>query len=102
VALQRAVAEAVGDLRLGGLRTAEFVVTLCRRFPLLIAEMQKRHNHRPALAITDEYDLQDLLRGILSLHFDDIRPEEGNPSHGAVQSRSDLFLNPSASSSRPR
>jgi hypothetical protein len=40
VALQRAVAEAVGDLRLGGLRTTEFVVTLCRRFPLLIAEMQ--------------------------------------------------------------
>ena len=94
VALQRAVAEAVGDLRLGGLRTTEFVVTLCRRFPLLIAAMQKRHNHRQALAITDEYDVQDLLRGILSLHFDDIRPEEGNPSHGAVQSRSDLFLKP--------
>jgi hypothetical protein len=94
VALQRAVAEAVGDLRLGGLRTTEFVVTLCRRFPLLIAAMQKRHNHRQALAITDEYDLQDLLRGILSLHFDDIRPEEGNPSYGAVQSRSDLFLKP--------
>ncbi len=94
VALQRAVAEAVGDLRLGGLRTTEFVVTVCRRFPLLVAAMQKRHNHRQALAITDEYDVQDLLRGILSLHFDDIRPEEGNPSHGAVQSRSDLFLKP--------
>jgi hypothetical protein len=94
VALQRAVAEAVGDLRLGGLRTTELVVTLCRRFPLLIAEMQKRHNHRQVFAIADEYDLQDLLRGILSLHFDDIRPEEGNPSHGAVQSRSDLFLKP--------
>ena len=44
VALQRAVAEAVGDLRLGGMRTTEIVGMLCRRFPLLIAAMQKRHN----------------------------------------------------------
>jgi len=94
IALQRAVVEAVGDLRLGGQRPAEFVVSLCRRFPLLIAQLQKRHNHRPAFAVTDEYDLQDLLRGILSLHFDDIRPEEWNPSYGGVQSRSDLLLKP--------
>jgi REase_DpnII-MboI len=32
--------------------------------------------------------------GILSLHFDDIRPEEWNPSYGGVQSRSDLLLKP--------
>jgi REase_DpnII-MboI len=94
IALQRAVAAAVGDLKLGGVRPADFVVDVCRRFPLLVAELGHRHGGRPPHEISDEYDVQDLLRGILKLHFDDVRPEEWNPSYGGVQSRSDLLLKP--------
>lgn len=94
IALQRAVTAAIGGLKLGGLRTSEFVVGLCRRFPLLVGELGNRYDGRPTFEITDEYDLQDLLRGILRLHFDDVRPEEWNPSYGGVQSRSDLLLKP--------
>lgn len=94
IALQRAVAAAVGDLKLGGIRPADFVVDLCRRFPLLVAELGHRHAGRSPFVIADEYDVQDVLRGILKLHFDDVRPEEWNPSYGAVQSRSDLLLKP--------
>lgn len=36
--------------------------------------------------------LQDLLRSVLQLHFDDVRAVEWNPSYGRVQSRSDLVL----------
>jgi hypothetical protein len=90
--LQRAVAVAISDLR--GPRPADFVIALCRRFPLLVAELGNRHSNRPALCITDEYDVQDLLRSVLQLHFDDVRPEEWNPSYGGVQSRSDLLLKP--------
>jgi hypothetical protein len=94
IALQRAVAAAVGDLKLGGARPADFVVGLCRRFPLLVTELGARHGNRPPIQIADEYDVQDLLRGILRLHFDDVQPEEWNPSYGGVQSRSDLLLKP--------
>ena len=67
---------------------------MCRRFPLLAGELGNRYSNRPALHIADEYDVQDLLRGVLQLHFDDVRPEEWNPSYGGVQSRSDLLLKP--------
>jgi hypothetical protein len=76
IALQRAVAAAVRDLKLGGVRPADFVVDLCRRFPLLVAELGHRYGGRPPHEISDEYGVQDLLRGILKLHFDDVRPEE--------------------------
>ena len=94
IALQRAVATAIGDLKLGGARTADFIVNLCRRFPLFVAELGNRHGGRSPLQITDEYDVQDLLRSILRLHFDDVQPEQWNPSYGGVQSRSDLLLKP--------
>ena len=89
------VAEAIGRMKLGGVNAAEFVVDLCRRFPLLPADLDNRHDGRPGFRIADEYDLQDLLRGILRLHFDETnRPEEWNPSYGGVHSRSDLLLKP--------
>jgi len=75
-------------------KAADFVVELCRRFPLLVAELGNRHAGRPPFAISDEYDVQDLLRSLLRLHFDDVRPEEWNPSYGGTQSRSDLLLKP--------
>lgn len=92
IAIQRAVAEALGNLKLDGLRAADFVAQLCRRFPLMISELQNRYNGRAALDVKDEYDLQDLLRSVLQLHFDDVRAQEWNPSYGGVQSRSDLVL----------
>jgi hypothetical protein len=92
IALHRAVAEALGNLKLGGLRAADFVAQLCRRFPLMITELRNRYNDRPPFVVDDEYDLQDLLRSVLRLHFDDVRAEEWNPSYGGVRSRSDLLL----------
>jgi hypothetical protein len=92
IALQHAVMAAVGDLTFAGLRPAESIVKLCRRFPLLVTELADRYNDRTPFQIADEYDVQDLLRGLLRLHFDDVRAEEWNPSYGGVHSRSDLLL----------
>jgi hypothetical protein len=69
------------------------VTGVLRRFPAIVRELGKRHNRRTSLAvINDEYDVQDLLRGILRGLFDDVRDEETAPSHGAVRSRMDLLL----------
>lgn len=70
----------------------EKVLILCRRFPLLSDTLRKRHGGRPPLEISDEYDVQDLLHGILRLHFDDVRPEEYTPSYAGKHSRVDFLL----------
>lgn len=51
-----------------------------------------RHSNRKTLEIADEYDVQDLLHGILSLFIDDIRPEDYVPSYAGGNSRTDFYL----------
>lgn len=62
------------------------------RFHAVALQLTARHDGRPSLKISDEYDVQDLLGGLLKLFFDDIRPEESNPSHGGGSTRSDFLL----------
>jgi hypothetical protein len=70
----------------------EKVLILCRRFPLLSDTLRKRYGGRQPLEMADEYDVQDLLHGILRLHFDDVRPEEYTPSYAGKHSRVDFLL----------
>lgn len=68
------------------------VETICRRFHKVARQLQHRHADRDAIQIEDEYDVQDLLHGLLRLHFDDIRPEEATPSHAGGGARVDFLL----------
>lgn len=69
------------------------ITTLLRRFPAIVRELNNRHASRtPLVDIADEYDVQDLLRGVLRGLFDDVRDEEYTPSRGGVTSRMDLLL----------
>lgn len=65
---------------------------LCERFHLVVRQLKARHNSRETLAVEDEYDVQDLLHALLTLHFDDIRPEEWTPSYAGGCSRMDFLL----------
>ncbi len=65
---------------------------LCLRFHAAARALQARHNGRATLEINDEYEVQDLFRAFLRLHFDDIRPEEWTPSYGGRSSRVDFLL----------
>lgn len=65
---------------------------LVRRLPQVIHELRQRHEDRPTLDVDDEYDLQDLIRSLLFLHFDDVRKEEGTPSLGGTNGRMDFLL----------
>jgi hypothetical protein len=62
------------------------------RFHQVARQIRSRHSDRPTLNISDEYDVQDLLHGLLRLHFDDIRPEEWTPSYAGAASRIDFVL----------
>jgi hypothetical protein len=68
------------------------IENICRRFHLVAKKMQERHEGRPTLEIEDEYDVQDLLHALMTLYFDDIRPEEWTPSYAGGSSRMDFLL----------
>lgn len=68
------------------------VENICHRFHLVARQVRDRHDSRETLEIEDEYDVQDLLHALLHLHFNDIRPEEYNPSYAGASSRQDFLL----------
>jgi hypothetical protein len=63
-----------------------------QRFHSVVRQLSVRRENRPTLIVNDEYDVQDLLRSLLVLTFNDVRPEEWNPSYAGKSSRVDFFL----------
>lgn len=70
----------------------EQVIQLCSRFHVVARQLRRRHENRPTLDITDEYDVQDLLHGLLRIFFDDVRAEEYTPSYASKATRMDFLL----------
>jgi hypothetical protein len=70
------------------------VRAICERFVIVANALAERHDSRPTISMTDEYDVQDLLGALLKLHFADVRPEEWTPSYAGNASRMDFLLKP--------
>ena len=68
------------------------LITLPSRFHKVAQELRDRRQGRETLIINDEYDVQDLLNGLLNLHFDDIRKEDFSLSNVGANSRPDFVL----------
>lgn len=68
------------------------VEVIIKRFHSVTRQLRQRHNNRPTLDVSDEYDVQDLFHALLQLYFDDIRPEEWTPSYAGGSSRMDFLL----------
>jgi hypothetical protein len=64
---------------------------LLRRLPRVVRELRVRHGDRPAFRVEDEHDLADLLRALLPLYFEEVRPEARTPSY-AAGTRTDFVL----------
>lgn len=64
----------------------------CARFHQVARSLRKRHDRRSTLDVVDEYDVQDLLRSLLWLYVDDIRPEDPAPTTAGASSRIDFIL----------
>jgi len=62
------------------------------KFHSVATQLRNRYNSRETILITDEYDVQDLLYGLLKVNFDDIRPEEYSPSYAGKNTRVDFLL----------
>jgi hypothetical protein len=68
------------------------VEAICGRFHVAVRQLRERHDSRPTLDVTDEYDVQDLLHALLNLFFDDVRAEEYTPSYAGKSTRMDFLL----------
>ena len=64
---------------------------LLRRLPRVICQLRSRLSDRPPFRVADERDLEDLLRSLLPLHFDDVRSESRTPCY-AFTTRTDFLL----------
>jgi len=65
---------------------------LCNRFQWVVKVLDSRYKNRQSIKIEDEYDVQYMLNALLSIYFDDVRPEEYTPSFAGSCSRIDFLL----------
>lgn len=72
--------------------TLRKIYTICQRFPEVARQLENRYGDRPAIDISDEYDVQYLFHALLKLFFDDVREEETAPSHGGSSPRIDFLV----------
>lgn len=70
----------------------ETVLGIADRFSEVVAMMKERRKGKQPLEIKDEYDVQYLFQGLLSVPFLDIRPEEPTPSVSGGSGRADTLL----------
>jgi len=72
--------------------TEKDIERIFMRFRKVAVQLTRRHSNRETLIIKDEYDVQDLLHGLLKLYFDDVRDEEPIPSYAGGSSRTDFYI----------
>lgn len=68
------------------------VLNILNKFPSFVRQLKRQHNGRAPLEVNDEYDVQDIVYALLTLHFNDIRAEEYTPSFAGAASRQDFLL----------
>jgi len=62
-----------------------------RRLPRVVRQLRTRHGSRPPFRVEDVHDLEDVLRAVLPLFFDQVRPESRTPSY-AANTRTDFLI----------
>lgn len=84
----------VGVIKFAGepLDAVSTVLTVAERMRSVWLEFQRRHGGRATLSMNDEYDAQDLFRGLLRIFFGDIRSEDPSPQHAGASTRIDFTL----------
>lgn len=71
---------------------AAAVLRVGERFRDVQIALRKRHAARAPLSFDDEYDDQYLMRALLAVFFDDIRPEDYAPEYAGGRSRVDFLI----------
>lgn len=73
-------------------RRFDALLNALNSFPTYALLMENRKHNRPALKMTNEYDVQDLLHVILKPFYPDIEPEEYTPKRAGSSKRIDFVI----------
>ena len=86
--------ESAGTVSFAGAQVdaVKIILTLAERMLYVERSLRRRHSKRPTLEVSDEYDVQDLLRSLLVVFFDDVREETWAPDYAGGSSRIDFTL----------
>lgn len=86
--------DSAGALEFAGGRidAVKSIVTLAEKMLSVQRSLLRRHGGRATLDVKDEYDVQDLLRSLLVIFFDDVREETWAPEYAGASSRMDFAL----------
>lgn len=68
------------------------LLSLLKRFDIVARQFQQRHDHRSTIIIKDEYDVQDMLHGLLRAYFSNVYAEDYSPRNSGASSRVDFLL----------
>lgn len=68
------------------------LVAIFKNFHKIVRQLRCRYDNRTTLDVNDEYDVQDLLHGLLLLIYDDVRREEWTPSYAGKSARQDFLI----------
>ena len=71
---------------------SDFITKIINSFHSVSLQLKNRYDKRETFTIKDEYDVQDLLKSLLAIEFEDIRPEEYTPSFAGSSTRVDFLL----------
>lgn len=70
----------------------DLIEQICLGFGDYVRSLGDRDREREALVVEDEYDMQYVLQAVLTIFFDDIRPEDTGPQRAGARSRIDFRL----------
>lgn len=68
------------------------LLTILEKFHSVATQFRNRYDNRSTITINDEYDVQDLMNGLLRINFEDVRKEEYTPSYAGGSTRVDFLL----------
>ena len=66
---------------------------VCLRLHAVARQLRLRTDSRPTIEIEDDHDLQDLLRAVLRVEFDEVGTDEWTPPYSGSTPRTLLLLN---------
>lgn len=73
-------------------QVTKIIESLLLRFPEVVNQYKHNYKNSYKIVITQEYDVQYLLQGLLKLYFNDVKLEEWTPSIVGSSARMDIFL----------
>jgi hypothetical protein len=76
----------------GAVFQQQALLAIIEKFHSVATQFRNRYDSRPTITINDEYDVQDLMNGLLRINFEDVRKEEYTPSYAGGSTRVDFLL----------